>query len=1355
MRNLRWSLFRILVTGIFFLFPATALGLGGPPPPISQAPPSEPMILPFPGSSATEGEATEGKSTAAASEVIPPWQKPGPIPFNGGYIQHRPHVFVTFWGSEWTEYPGVKEKILDLYRYISGSSYQKIMTQYFDHSGYLGPETDLSSYTDTRVKAPPVLNTVTTQEEAQYSINHQPGWSPVSLDNQYIVITPPGTTQGPEVCAAHGWSGSFSWTMLPWSPASCQRGLGIWGSMQVSASHEWAESATDPIPVPDYYGWTNEDFGGELTDICNDGTPNEYAEATPGIYVAKQLDDYEWARFGFPGRCVVADSSPARFTVSTGSPSIGVHTATLNGSINPAGWPAYFNFAFSGPSGTQYLPNARLLNPGAWYGFSPAGQGTSDTPVSVEVTGLKGETTYQVRLDGNGAITYPVSASEGGGLQVMEGNTVQFTTPSWKPIVTTQPATVVKGHSAVLHGTVNPEGSQTTYQFEYGTTTGYGTSVPVPVASAGSGISALPAEYALSNLEEATVYHYRTKATNEEGTSYGTDQVFRTPGKPVIIGNETRYTGTFEPKLGASISPNGAATTYQVEYGTTTAYGSKAPATSAPIGSGLPSLSVGEYVGPLKAGTTYHFRTVAENEVGTTYSNDTTFATPPQCAAGAGKCAWSAQTTVDPPPFTEDEFKGIGCPSTTLCFAVGHNGYAKNSFLERWNGSSWALQQDLAGEARQVTCPLTTACVAVGVGESGAAQSWMINQIGGGGWSVSQVAPPLPSGSTQTALSGVSCTSTACTAVGSYRDSGGTYRPLVERWNGSAWSLQEAPNPPEGNGQSAMLAVSCPASTFCITGGEAQSRPVSYIWNGATWSAGWAPLPSGATQGKLTSVSCTSTTACTLVGVSSEKIGTEKPLAERWNGSGLSIQSSPSPAEAQGFVNFSGVSCAGSSSCTAVGYYASKVEAGQPVEVKTLAESWNGASWSIKTTTNSPASKYSALTGVSCPSTTVCTAVGLGEPGPAGEAEVTLAEGWNGTAWSTQTTVNPAPLTEDELKDVSCIGSNLCIAVGWNGYAKNSYIERWNGSAWSLMQNLEGEVKGVSCPFTNLCTAVGVSSSGIAQSWILSQVTENGWSVSSTPPPVPAGATNTNLKDVSCNSTTCTAVGSYRDSGGTYRPLVERSTGAGWFLQEAPNPVEGTAQNSMLSVSCSGIGLCTAVGEAAGKPVAETWNGTAWSRSSLPALPSGATLGKFASVSCPAADSCFAAGYSAEKVGAEKPLVETWNGTAWSLVTVPKPAEAQGFVSLNSINCLSPRACFAAGSYASQMEAGNPAEIKPLIESLSATQWSLQTPAPVAGFKFSGLTGISCTSVVACTTVGAKSTALKGQPTLTLAERYG
>jgi hypothetical protein len=96
------------------------------------------------------------------------------------------------------------------------------------------------------------------------------------------------------------------------------------------------------------------------------------------------------------------------------------------------------------------------------------------------------------------------------------------------PVVTTSAATGVTSAGATLNGTVNPEGASTTYQFDYGTTTAYGTTVPSPAGSAGSGSSAVSENFALTGLTASTTYHYRIKATNSRGTTLGADQQFTT-----------------------------------------------------------------------------------------------------------------------------------------------------------------------------------------------------------------------------------------------------------------------------------------------------------------------------------------------------------------------------------------------------------------------------------------------------------------------------------------------------------------------------------------------------------------------------------------------------------------------------------------------------------------------------------------------------------------------------------------------------------------------------------------------------------------------------------------------------------
>ena len=92
------------------------------------------------------------------------------------------------------------------------------------------------------------------------------------------------------------------------------------------------------------------------------------------------------------------------------------------------------------------------------------------------------------------------------------------------PGVITGSATSVTSTSATLNGTVNPNGEATTYYFEYGVDTSYGSTTSS--SSAGSGTSSVAVEAAISGLISNTTYHYRLVATNSEGTSYGDDKTF-------------------------------------------------------------------------------------------------------------------------------------------------------------------------------------------------------------------------------------------------------------------------------------------------------------------------------------------------------------------------------------------------------------------------------------------------------------------------------------------------------------------------------------------------------------------------------------------------------------------------------------------------------------------------------------------------------------------------------------------------------------------------------------------------------------------------------------------------------------
>jgi hypothetical protein len=109
--------------------------------------------------------------------------------------------------------------------------------------------------------------------------------------------------------------------------------------------------------------------------------------------------------------------------------------------------------------------------------------------------------------------------------------------PAWAasaPSVTTGPATSVTPTTATLNGTVKPNGSGTTYFFQYGTTTNYRSgSSP---ASAGSGTRGVHVSASLSGLSGNTRYHYRLVAFNSRGISHGQDRTFKTPPIPTTAG---------------------------------------------------------------------------------------------------------------------------------------------------------------------------------------------------------------------------------------------------------------------------------------------------------------------------------------------------------------------------------------------------------------------------------------------------------------------------------------------------------------------------------------------------------------------------------------------------------------------------------------------------------------------------------------------------------------------------------------------------------------------------------------------------------------------------------------------------
>ncbi len=102
---------------------------------------------------------------------------------------------------------------------------------------------------------------------------------------------------------------------------------------------------------------------------------------------------------------------------------------------------------------------------------------------------------------------------------------------STKPTVTTGASANITPSTATLLGKVTPNEAATTYLFQYGPTTLYGSSTPIAVA--GNGKSAVTVTADLTGLAPATIYHYRLVARNRNGTVNGVDRFFKTKVQPL------------------------------------------------------------------------------------------------------------------------------------------------------------------------------------------------------------------------------------------------------------------------------------------------------------------------------------------------------------------------------------------------------------------------------------------------------------------------------------------------------------------------------------------------------------------------------------------------------------------------------------------------------------------------------------------------------------------------------------------------------------------------------------------------------------------------------------------------------
>ncbi len=193
----------------------------------------------------------------------------------------------------------------------------------------------------------------------------------------------------------------------------------------------------------------------------------------------------------------------------------------------------------------------------------------------------------------------------------------------------TPPTVITGGRSglqplqATLEGTVNPNGVDSHYYFQYGTSPSYGSTTGE--VDAGSGTSAVPAS-ATVGLSPGTTYHYRLVARNSAGLiAYGGDEAFTTPGPVEAVTTGASDVYQTQAQLNGTVDPRGYDAKYFFQYGETSAYGMATPEGDA--GSGSSAVPESAMVTAVEPDTTYHYRLVATSGGITSYGSDQVFTT--------------------------------------------------------------------------------------------------------------------------------------------------------------------------------------------------------------------------------------------------------------------------------------------------------------------------------------------------------------------------------------------------------------------------------------------------------------------------------------------------------------------------------------------------------------------------------------------------------------------------------------------------------------------------------------------------------------------------------------------------------
>jgi hypothetical protein len=298
------------------------------------------------------------------------------------------------------------------------------------------------------------------------------------------------------------------------------------------------------------------------------------------------------------------------------------------------------------------------------------------------------------------------------------------------------------------------------------------------------------------------------------------------------------------------------------------------------------------------------------------------------------------------------------------------------------------------------------------------------------------------------------------------------------------------------------------------------------------------------------------------------------------------------------------------------------------------------------------------LNGVAAISSTDVWAVGDYGNGNGG---LTLVEHWNGTHWKVVASPNVNNSLSDSLSGVAAIAANDVWAVGSYRDASNTQqtlIEHWNGAQWSIVQSpnvqsLFNVLAAISPVSAKDIWAVGNASGGNGFQPLFEHWNGAQWSI------VQSQGTGGLSGVAAIASNDVWAVGAI--SGNNIQTLIEHWNGSTWSVVSSSGP--GVAINNLNGIAAISANNVWAVGDDADsgapsaqyRPLIEHWNGSSWS---VVTIRMRGTSDFINGISAVSASNIWAVGFYRTSLDPNGPyftFIEHWNGSAWSVVKSPSP----------------------------------------------------------------------------------------------------